>query len=541
MSQYANGLSKATYFGDKDINKVAYLYNGELVVDIKGFYEDNKYVKCVGEDRYKYELDENGNIVSEYFNDNLINSYEYDYLGQIIRANIKDMNKTLMYEYDAGGNIVCVKICELTYENTPKVLREVSYSYDSNWKDLMVEYDGENIEYDEVGNPVKYTYGREFSWNEGRNLSCITTNDNRYNYSYNSDGVRISKNINGEIVEYLYEDTNLIYEKNDTYDILYLYDENGVLVGFEYEENVYIYNKNIQNDIIGIFNMNGEEVVKYTYDLWGKQTSISGDETLAKVNPFRFKSYYFDEESGLYYLNSRYYDPTTGRFINADKHIDTNVGIYSSNMFAYCNNSPLVQVNYSGEAATAVLVGVIAGIAVLATGCSSGGYEPKYNTLYSWNAELMKKYNCYGFAINRLTIGRSDPGYLVIDDKDQNGNPVYKNNQVNGKYNLTNLQANAMADLKKMGYKQVKPILRSDISTAAGTVICLRTGAKDYHWMKYVKSKNYWLHKPGLTAVLKLKGEPYEYNTWYGEYYCDNYWFEGEYTYTGQILYISYK
>lgn len=532
MSQYDNGLTKATHFGDEDVSKESYLYNGASILGIKEFYEENTYVKSVGEDTYKYEFDENGNIVSEYFNGNLINSYEYDYLGQVIRANIKDINQTLMYKYDAGGNIVCVKVCELSYENAPKVLQEISYSYDSNWKDLMTKYNGESIEYDEIGNPIKYTYGREFSWSEGRNLSSITASGNQYEYSYNGDGLRVSKNINGEIVEYLYEETKLIYEKNNAYEILFLYDENGVLVGFEYEGNVYIYNKNIQNDIIGIFNTNGEEVVKYTYDLWGKQISISGDEELAKINPFRFKSYYFDEESGLYYLNSRYYDPDTGRFINADKHIDTNAGIYSNNMFAYCNNSPLVQANYSGEAPVAILVGIVAGIAILASGCSSNEYEPQYNELYLWDAASMSKYNCYGYAINKKTLGKIEPGYFITDDKA---------NKTNGEYNLSNMQANAIADLKKIGYTKVKAILRSDIPTAAGTVICLRVGDDDFHWMKYIKSGDYWLHKPGLTAILKLKGEPQEYKTWYSEYYYDGYWYTSDLTYTSQILYISYK
>lgn len=89
-------------------------------------------------------------------------------------------------------------------------------------------------------------------------------------------------------------------------------------------------------DIVRIFNANGDYVSEYFYDAWGNIASISGNEEIANANPFRYRGYYYDNESGFYYLQSRYYDSVTGRFLNADEHINDN-GIIGTNFFTYCN------------------------------------------------------------------------------------------------------------------------------------------------------------------------------------------------------------
>ena len=86
----------------------------------------------------------------------------------------------------------------------------------------------------------------------------------------------------------------------------------------------YLYRKNLQGDIIGVYNESGTLLVSYTYDAWGNQTvtySNGSASTAARYNPFRYRGYYYDSETGFYYLNSRYYDPETGRFINADTNV----------------------------------------------------------------------------------------------------------------------------------------------------------------------------------------------------------------------------
>ena len=98
-------------------------------------------------------------------------------------------------------------------------------------------------------------------------------------------------------------------------------------------------------DVQGLFDDTLNVVVEYTYDRWGNILSVTGSKaaTVGKANPFRYRGYYYDEESGLYYLQSRYYDPATGRFLNADKYISTGLGVIHTNMYSYCKNNP---VNY---------------------------------------------------------------------------------------------------------------------------------------------------------------------------------------------------
>jgi len=116
-------------------------------------------------------------------------------------------------------------------------------------------------------------------------------------------------------------------------------------------DSVYFYASNLQGDIVAILDSNGNPVVEYTYDAWGKILTITGSmaSTLGVLNPLRYRGYVYDNESGLYYLQSRYYDPAIGRFINADAFVSTGQGILGHNMFAYCNNEPINRVDYTGK------------------------------------------------------------------------------------------------------------------------------------------------------------------------------------------------
>jgi RHS repeat-associated protein len=125
--------------------------------------------------------------------------------------------------------------------------------------------------------------------------------------------------------------------------LYYYYDESGIS-GLEYNGTKYAYVKNLQGDVIGIINANGVTVVEYKYDAWGNVLSVTGSmaSTLGATNPFRYRGYYYDAETGWYYLNSRYYDPQVGRFLNADGYVSTGQGLSGYNMFAYCNDNPIM-------------------------------------------------------------------------------------------------------------------------------------------------------------------------------------------------------
>ena len=130
---------------------------------------------------------------------------------------------------------------------------------------------------------------------------------------------------------------------NSAYTLYHLYDAAGSIAGFEYNGTTYYFQKNLQGDIIRICNIAGNTVVEYTYDAWGKVTSITGSlaSAVGQANPFRYRGYYYDSETGLYYLQTRYYDPEVGRFLNADGYVGANGDILGYNMFAYCSNEPV--------------------------------------------------------------------------------------------------------------------------------------------------------------------------------------------------------
>ena len=100
----------------------------------------------------------------------------------------------------------------------------------------------------------------------------------------------------------------------------------GNKYGFDYNGTKYYYIFNVQGDVIGILNQSGSQIVSYQYDPWGKVLSVSGSEasTIGQINPIRYRGYYYDTETGFYYLQSRYYDPTTRRFLNIDDYVDPN-------------------------------------------------------------------------------------------------------------------------------------------------------------------------------------------------------------------------
>ena len=133
--------------------------------------------------------------------------------------------------------------------------------------------------------------------------------------------------------------------------VLYLYDADGSPIGMQYRNtsygegqfDTYWYEKNLQGDIVAVYNQAGTKLIAYTYDAWGNASitySNGGASTTATYNPFRYRGYYFDSESGFYYLNSRYYDPAIGRFINPDdvSLLGANGDFASLNLYAYCGN-----------------------------------------------------------------------------------------------------------------------------------------------------------------------------------------------------------
>ena len=146
---------------------------------------------------------------------------------------------------------------------------------------------------------------KNFVWSNGRELTGYNDDNKNVNYAYSSDGTRISKTVNNEETKYYLEGKRIIFENRNGDMIYYIYN-NEELLGFKYNDNIYYYHKNIFGDIIGIFNDNYNEIAKYDYDSWGNILSIEddSDENIANINPFRYRSYYYDNETEMYYLKT---------------------------------------------------------------------------------------------------------------------------------------------------------------------------------------------------------------------------------------------
>ena len=155
--------------------------------------------------------------------------------------------------------------------------------------------------------------------------------------------------------EYLTQNGKVARETIKTNDSLtavldFIYDESGKPFALKYSTDgatfdTYYYVLNLQGDVVKLIQANGHVVAHYIYDAWG---NVSSSGRLAEINPLRYRGYYYDNETGFYYLQSRYYDPVNRRFINADGLISSNWSFSGLNMFAYCENDPVGRSDPSG-------------------------------------------------------------------------------------------------------------------------------------------------------------------------------------------------
>ena len=233
-------------------------------------------------------------------------------------------------EYDGYGNITAKNEDVYTYDN-------------AKWKDLLTKVGNQTITYDAQGNPTAYL-GHTLVWEKGRQLKSFDTNT----YTYNANGIRTSKTINGIKHSYVLDGTKILKETWGNNVLIPLYDNEENVCGIEYNGTAYWFYKNLQGDIINIANADGNVIANYNYDAWGRLCSIidtdgnaiTDNSNIAIINPFRYRGYYYDTEIGMYYLQSRYYDSTVGRFINADGAMFSSNAIVS-NLFCYCLNEPV--------------------------------------------------------------------------------------------------------------------------------------------------------------------------------------------------------
>ena len=279
-------------------------------------------------------------------------TYGYDEQGQLTSATVG--GTSYEYSYDTAGNIQRKTVGGTT----------TNYTYgNSAWRDLLTAYGGNSITYS-GGNPTKYYDGSTFTWTQGRRLATAKVGSTNISYTYDMAGVRSSKTVGSTTYKFTTLSGLVTRQTGGGKTIDFVYDENNQPLAMKYNGTLYYYVLNAQGDVVRIVNSSCGTVASYTYDPWGKIISSSG--TLADINPLRYRGYYYDSETGFYYLQSRYYDPEIGRFINADSYASTDAtGLLSTNMFAYCENDPVNKSDPSGEAFSLITIAVGATVGAL--------------------------------------------------------------------------------------------------------------------------------------------------------------------------------
>ncbi len=297
-----------------------------------------------------YNYDERGNIKTVNGGTGKLAEYAYDDANRLIREDNQALDRTYVYEYDGFGNIT--KKSEYKYKNTVTALKTDAYKYGDG--KLVQINDGAFILYDKLGNPKQYN-GKQLVWQGGK-----LTAYGAITFTYDGQGRRTGKGG----TEYCYDSQGRLVKENG---ISYFYDHTGV-AGFKTGFDTYYYVKDAQRNIIAVVNSAGEPEAEYVYDAWGNCTVTKNVGGTAEINPYRYRGYYYDEETGLYYLQARYYDPRTGRFLNADsvEYADPET-LNGLNLYAYCGNNPVMGFDPTGEFAlsTAVGLGIIAAVAAV--------------------------------------------------------------------------------------------------------------------------------------------------------------------------------
>ena len=315
---------------------------------------------------FAYEYDGNGNITliektekTETGKVTYLTKYVYDEIGQLVQAYDEEAGKRYIYLYDEYGNIAEKKEYNIDDSGEETLYEQKLYKYDG----MILKYSFSSLEgTTEYGSNTsgtligvkKNTNVYNYYWGNGRQLMQIVDNtrNSGVRYEYNEEGLRISKlhvqNGVSTTTDYVWGKNGLAGFTTGDKMVVVIYGQDGTPIGFSLNETLYTYIKNLQGDVIRILDTDGNTVVEYTYDPWGVPT-ITGDTTLATINPCSYRCYDYDEESGYYYLQSRYYNPETGRFLNADDQFGSNIKIVEHNLFVYCANNPVKYMDRNGK------------------------------------------------------------------------------------------------------------------------------------------------------------------------------------------------
>ena len=350
---------------------------------------------------YTYKKINNKNVVGyiekEYITtkQGVLTNRSYSYDNKYNVSQITDSvfgNKT--YGYDYRGYLTNDNGTTITYEQNGniKTYGSNTFTYDTAIKDKLIKYNNDNINY--YSNTLLVSSWGDYSFEyEGKRLKNLTRNESDCttyaSYLYDENGLRISKEVRyvyedsteHESIKYYYNNGKLQTEVRSSNRLDYLYDENDQLYGFVLNKTTkYFYVRDILGNILGIVDSEGNLVVKYNYNAYGDHYITGSNTEIGYINPFRYKGYYFDEESGFYYCKSRYYVVDWCRWLTQDsiEYIDTD-SIGGINLFTYCNNNPVMGMDPTGHfmisaliISTIIGVTIGAGASVISQGVTNG-------------------------------------------------------------------------------------------------------------------------------------------------------------------------
>ena len=314
-------------------------------------------------------------------------TYAYDAQGQL--ATETDGSVSCAYAYDTVGNIrsvttdgAVIKSFGYTNPSWPDLLTSVTSG--STTKDILYEGQTQTSDVPSSGNPVTYYNGKDytFTWTKGRQLASATVDGKQVSYAYDMAGVRSSKQVGDTAYTYTTLSGKVMRQTwGDNNALEFVYDDGNQPFAVIYKHGqtteLYYYVLNAQGDVSAILDSSGKLATSYDYDAWGNCTVYdSSDAAIGDLNPLRYRGYYYDAETGFYYLQSRYYDPAICRFINADTFATTDAnGFLSANMFAYCENNPIMLVDQDGGVPVIIAGALIGGLVGAVSGALSSALQ----------------------------------------------------------------------------------------------------------------------------------------------------------------------
>ena len=308
---------------------------------------------------YTYTYDGNGNILSISDGTNTI-TYEYDVNNQLIREDDPIAGTSREFQYRSSGQMFLEAQVPYTTGNLSWYEPTVLYSGDSNWEDMLTDVNGQTITRDSIGNMLSFD-GYTYTWEHGRELAAMADSTGTWAFTYDANGMRtkrVKTNTSGAVTDtyrYVYNGSQLSQMTKNGNVLNFFYDGEGTPVYFTVDGTMYYYVTNLQGDVVAILDSTGTMVVNYYYDAYGVllQTGGTMAATLGTLNPLTYRGYVYDHETGLYYPQSRYYNPAIRQFMSPDAFVSTGQGVNGYNMFAYCGNNP---VNYSDPAGTMMVI-----------------------------------------------------------------------------------------------------------------------------------------------------------------------------------------